>query len=151
MSTSLAEKEIGNRLFEEEDYEGALLHYNSGLAALSSSDSKRHKAVLYSNKAQVLLEHERYEEAETAATAALDADSTFVKSLLRRATARMKIGKTNLSSLDCMDILVPSDINQYRVMEQQAEDLLFEMFVNYMHSVPPLLLPTATGVKMGQA
>ena len=94
-------KQQGNSYFVSLNYKEAIDCYSRCLERVAANDNEMRKIVL-SNRAQSFLKLGKHREAELDADAALTIDSTHLKSLQRRGTARYYLGKLRESQRDLM-------------------------------------------------
>ena len=88
------EKNKGNELFKEHNFEAALVSYRNGLEAVRtdvSAHGVEMRLALHLNCAAALLKLERPHEALSACTSALAFDARNAKALLRRAKAHIGV------------------------------------------------------------
>ena len=94
-----AQRQVGNACFAKADYDGAVKSYTICLGL------KKDNLVALSNRSMAYLKLKQFHNAEIDATAALAIDSTHVKSLQRRATARDALGKHRAALVDVISAL----------------------------------------------
>jgi tetratricopeptide (TPR) repeat protein len=80
-------KEQGNRHFDKREYGAAYDCYTKAI------NLDRSEAIYHANRAWVLVNLERFEEAEKDSNTAISLNPNHVKSYQRRAVAKMKLGK----------------------------------------------------------
>ncbi|XP_050413091.2 RNA polymerase II-associated protein 3 [Patella vulgata] len=96
---AIEEKNKGNEYFKKGEYEQAVEWYSKGILSDPTN------ALLPGNRAMALLKLERYAAAESDATQAIQLDPLYIKSYLRRATARVGLQKFDLAKDDYQRIL----------------------------------------------
>ncbi|KAJ8604787.1 hypothetical protein CTAYLR_001051 [Chrysophaeum taylorii] len=89
-----AQRELGNKMFANGDYAGAVKSYTVCLGL------KKRNSVALSNRAMAYLKLKEFHNAEADCTSALGIDPTHVKSLHRRAAARDALGKHRAALAD---------------------------------------------------
>lgn len=91
------EKAKGNEHFRAKEYAEAVEHYTLALGLRGSGGDPS----LFGNRAAAYLKLHLWEAAELDTTAALEADPGMVKAWLRRAGARLELGKVREALADC--------------------------------------------------
>ncbi len=91
------EKAKGNEHFRAREYAEAVEHYTLALGLRGSGGDPS----LFGNRAAAYLKLHLWEAAELDTTAALEADPGMVKAWLRRAGARLELGKVREALADC--------------------------------------------------
>jgi len=96
-------KEVGNRHFQRQRVEHALVCYAQALHLLPEAHAER--AVLHSNRAACLMVLRDFAECERECSLALEIDSGFVRAIARRARARELRGRFPLALEDLRRLL----------------------------------------------
>ncbi|KAH8547883.1 hypothetical protein BGW37DRAFT_509078 [Umbelopsis sp. PMI_123] len=86
-AAAVAEKELGNKAFQEQRYDQAIVHYTKSIQLDDQN------AIYFINRAMAYLKSERFVEAERDSTIGLKLQPQHVKALFRRGMARRQLGK----------------------------------------------------------
>ncbi|XP_059168622.1 RNA polymerase II-associated protein 3-like [Physella acuta] len=105
------EKDKGNEFFKNGDIENAVEAYTKGISYDPTN------AILPANRAMALLKQEKYGAAELDCTTSITLDPLYVKSYLRRATARTAMGKFKEASEDFQRVLYLEPTNKHAAAE----------------------------------
>ena len=90
----------GNELFAEGRYDDAIRCYSRSIKSAKDESLSHELLLAYSNRAMSNLKTKRWTAAEADATSALEIDPSHCKSLQRRATARLSLGKLRAAMVD---------------------------------------------------
>ncbi|GLI64177.1 hypothetical protein VaNZ11_007368 [Volvox africanus] len=97
MCLSGVEKAKGNEHFRAKEYAEAVEHYTLALGLRGSAG----EASVFGNRAAAYIKLKMWDAAEQDSSAALEADPTMLKAYIRRAAARMEMGKLAEAVADC--------------------------------------------------
>lgn len=92
-------KEEGNKLYSKGRLEDAVAKYTQGMALDPTN------ALLPANRAMAYIKLKKYTAAEADCNRCLKLDCDYIKGYLRRATARLNLGKEELARRDCLKVL----------------------------------------------
>ena len=106
-------KERGNKRFQGKQYQLAITEYTNAIGLLKDANDPA-VAIFYGNRAQCNACLDQHEAAEADCTAALCIDPKYVKALVRRATAREKLGKAEQVRLLVENDLAPATAKRRR-------------------------------------
>ncbi|KAG5721401.1 RNA polymerase II-associated protein 3 [Termitomyces sp. T112] len=111
-------KNAGNNLFQGGDYQAAAEAYQEAIDEYGAT------AVLYSNLAAAYLKLEQYDDAEDAATEALELDPKIIKARYRRGLARKESGQYRAALIDFKAVL-EQDSTRTEARHQMTETQFF--------------------------
>uniref|UniRef100_A0A0P4WBG9 RNA polymerase II-associated protein 3 n=1 Tax=Scylla olivacea TaxID=85551 RepID=A0A0P4WBG9_SCYOL len=92
-------KEEGNKLYSKGRLEDAVAKYTQGMALDPTNP------LLPANRAMAYIKLKKYTAAEADCNRCLKLDCDYIKGYLRRATARLNLGKEELARRDCLKVL----------------------------------------------
>jgi len=115
-------KEVGNRHFQRQRVEHALVCYAQALHLLPEAHAER--AVLHSNRAACLMVLRDFAECERECSLALEIDSGFVRAIARRARARELRGRFTLALEDLRRLLREDSAGDSRGLRAMETRLL---------------------------
>ncbi|XP_042215215.1 RNA polymerase II-associated protein 3-like [Homarus americanus] len=96
---ALAMKEAGNKLYGSGKLDDAIAKYTQGMALDPTN------AVLPANRAMAYIKLNKYTAAEADCNRSLKLEAGYIKAYLRRATCRIKLGKSELAIKDYQKVL----------------------------------------------
>ncbi|BGP13028.1 hypothetical protein JCM10213_008019 [Rhodosporidiobolus nylandii] len=144
--TALALKARGNKLYSSKQYEDAVLYYSKAIEC-------EEQAVFYSNRAACYTNLNELEKVVDDCTSALRLDSSYIKALNRRATAREQLGKPENLYLALCDFTAAAIIDNFatesttasveRVMKQLASEKASEILAAREPTLPSPTFITA--------
>jgi len=118
-------KERGNKRFQGKQYQLAITEYTNAIGLLKDANDPA-VAIFYGNRTQCNACLDQHEAAEADCTAALCIDPKYVKALVRRATAREKLGKAEQAMVDYTGALLLSDM-QHEMASTGVDRLVKEV------------------------
>ncbi|XP_062399336.1 protein unc-45 homolog B [Sardina pilchardus] len=97
MADAVQLKDEGNKYFQGGDIDKAIESYTQ---ALKVSKDKKVSAIIYRNRSACFLKKEKYVQAASDASKAIDVDAKDIKALYRRCQALEKVGKLDMAFKD---------------------------------------------------
>ncbi|GAA5973994.1 hypothetical protein JCM11641_008202 [Rhodosporidiobolus odoratus] len=144
--TALTLKARGNKLYSSKQYEEAVAYYSKAIEC-------EEQAVFYSNRAACYTNLNQQEKVVEDCTSALRLDSSYIKALNRRATAREQLGKPENLYLALCDFTAAAIIDNFategttasveRVMKQLASEQAATILAQREPSLPSPTFITA--------
>uniref|UniRef100_A0A2S2Q9I5 Sperm-associated antigen 1 n=1 Tax=Sipha flava TaxID=143950 RepID=A0A2S2Q9I5_9HEMI len=120
---AIREKELGNECFKSNDYEGALLHYNTSISIYSTLEAKNNRAMSY-------LKLKKYEQALDDLREIIEKDPRNVKAHFRRGSCFKEI------SMYCLALRSFETTLKYDCNNSKALNYIKEL-KNIISNLPP--------------